>query len=68
MDELCRNSDACQLWRDGIPSPDAFTVHHVDHNKQNNAPANLMLLDKRIHDAISSAHARFRERFRNEVY
>lgn len=44
--------------------PEGFTVEHLDHRRQHNCPENLLLLDKRIHDAISFASmCRYSERF-----
>jgi hypothetical protein len=40
--------------REGLPK--GMTVEHIDHNRQHNCPENLMLLDSRIHDYISSHH------------
>jgi hypothetical protein len=34
--------------------PEGMTVEHVDHRRAHNCRGNLMLLDKRIHDAIST--------------
>lgn len=39
--------------------PGWATVHHIDHDKQHNCGANLMLLDHRIHNAISKARRLF---------
>lgn len=36
--------------------PAGFTVEHLDHNKQHNCRENLLMLDKRIHDWISSEY------------
>src|SRR5690348_3714508 len=32
--------------------PDGFTVEHCDHIRTHNCPANLLLLDIRIHNAL----------------
>ena len=51
------------LDRHGNPTlPEGFTVEHLDHHRQHNCYQNLMLLDKRIHDALSWAHANFRRK------
>ncbi|MDE2097834.1 MAG: HNH endonuclease [Patescibacteria group bacterium] len=39
----------------GGPIPAGMTVEHMDHQRAHNCWQNLMLLDKRIHDAISWA-------------
>jgi hypothetical protein len=36
--------------------PPGLTVEHLDHDRVHNCMCNLMLLDKRIHDAISIRH------------
>lgn len=36
--------------------PEGMTVEHLDHKRSHNCIENLMLLDKRIHDAISLAY------------
>jgi hypothetical protein len=53
--------------QDGTSEGTPFTVEHVDHRRTHNCPANLLLLDKRIHDAISSAHATNLRRVRGKV-
>lgn len=54
MLEACQ--EFCYYPVDGNLPP-GMTVEHLDHNRQHNCRENLMLLDKRIHDAISIAHA-----------
>jgi hypothetical protein len=59
METLLAETDTATLAALGIPAcspakiPEKFTVEHIDHRKPHNCPENLMLLDKRIHDAIS---------------
>lgn len=52
MLEACR--EFCYYPVDGN-LPEGLTVEHLDHVKIHNCRENLMLLDKRIHDAISIA-------------
>lgn len=33
----------------GVPIPPGFVVHHRDHNKENNSPANLELMARGDH-------------------
>lgn len=40
-------------------------VHHMDFNRQNNCPQNLMLLDGPLHRAITTAHRRYLRRVDN---
>lgn len=46
--------------------PAWLTVDHIDHSRAHNCRQNLLLLDKRIHDAISTAHRWFVERTRGD--
>lgn len=48
--------------------PEGFTVEHLDHNRQHNCMCNLMLLDKRIHDHLSSTHAKTVQELRSSVF
>jgi hypothetical protein len=49
------------IGKNGLPTlPDGMTVEHIDHRRQHNCRQNLMLLDKRIHDAISLDHGNMR--------
>ena len=44
--------------------PEGMTVEHVDHHKPHNCIGNLMLLDVRIHNALSKASWKyFREHY-----
>jgi hypothetical protein len=38
-------------WNGKIPK--GVTIHHVNYNKTDNTPGNLMFLDKPIHDFLS---------------
>lgn len=52
-----------------VPDPPGpFTVEHLDHRKGHNCLQNLLLLDKRIHDAISLEHANNVKELRGSVY
>ena len=53
MYEACR--EMCYYPFNGN-LPAGFIVEHLDHNRQHNCIENLMLLDKRIHDAITLDH------------
>jgi hypothetical protein len=49
------------MGKNGLPTlPEWATVEHLDHRKQHNCRQNLMMLDKRIHDAISLDHGNMR--------
>lgn len=37
-------------------------VHHIDGDKENNDPANLLLVDARIHNAITRMEAKYKRR------
>ena len=39
-----------------IPWP--YEVHHIDYNKENNVPSNLLILDERLHAAVTADRAR----------
>ena len=39
--------------------PTWATVHHIDHQKRHNCPDNLMLLDYRIHNALSRSYRKY---------
>lgn len=56
MLEMCL--EMCYYPREEGKLPEGFTVEHLDHDRMHNCPENLMLLDKRIHDYISSEHSR----------
>tara|TARA_R110000868_G_scaffold131255_2_gene341197 strand:+ start:39 stop:461 length:423 start_codon:yes stop_codon:yes gene_type:complete len=44
------------IWADiNGPIPDGYDIHHRDHNKLNNDPANLQLLSKSDHAALHAA-------------
>ncbi len=62
MLEMCQ--EMCYYPMEEGKLPEGFTVEHLDHNRRHNCPENLMLLDKRIHDWISSEHGRMMQ----EIY
>lgn len=39
--------------------PSGLTVEHIDHRRAHNCRSNLMLLDSRIHNAITAAGCRY---------
>lgn len=53
MLEACR--EFCYYHTNG-DLPGGLTVEHLDHRRTHNCIENLMLLDKRIHDHISTAY------------
>ena len=65
MLKMCE--EMCYYPREEGKLPEGFTVDHLDHTRDHNCPENLMLLDKRIHDYISSAHAQTMREFRESV-
>jgi hypothetical protein len=65
MLEMCR--EMCYYPIEDGKLPAGFTVDHLDHRRQHNCPENLMLLDKRIHDALSLAHAQTVKELRESV-
>lgn len=45
------------------PFPRDWVVHHIDHDKANNMPENLMALPRQLHDSLHAAMRRHRRNF-----
>jgi hypothetical protein len=50
-----------------IMLPESYTVHHQDHNRRHNCPANLLCLDKPIHDSISGSYKAYLDKMKAAV-
>lgn len=47
--------------------PEGFEVHHIDYNRRNNCPMNLVLMEGRIHWALAKQSRGFGGRFMSGV-
>lgn len=66
IEHLIASGTGGLIWINQTEIPDSMTVHHNDHVRSHNCLGNLMLLDKAIHDYLSSGDAK--RKAENELY
>lgn len=66
IEKLIKSQTGGLIWINQTEIPEHMTVHHNDHRRAHNCHENLMLLDKIIHDYLSSGDAK--RKTENEMY